>query len=85
MAAEALTTAQRPALTMARGPESASAGAEEDVAAVAGPAAGCAERGAVDVAVELRAASVAAGPAVGAEAEPRAGRPAVARIEDHRG
>jgi hypothetical protein len=69
-------------LTTPRGPASASA---EAVAAVAEPAAGCGERAAVGVAVELRVASVAAGPAVAAEAEPRAGRPAVARIEDHRG
>jgi hypothetical protein len=73
------------ALTMARGPESASAGAEEDVAAVAGPAAGCAERGAMGAAVELWAASVGAGPAVAVEAGLRAGRPAVARIADHQG
>ena len=59
-------------LTVARGPA---------LAAVA--AADCGEWGAV---VELRAASVAAaGPAVAVEAGPRAGRPAVARIADHRG
>ena len=69
-------------LTVARGPALAAVAAN-DVAAVAVPAADCGEWGAV---VELRAASVAAaGPAVAVEAGPRAGRPAVARIADHRG
>jgi hypothetical protein len=71
-----LTTPGRPA---------SAAAAAEDVAAVAEPAAGCGQQGAVGVAVELRAASVAAGPAVVAAAGPRAGTPAVARTADHRG
>jgi hypothetical protein len=78
----AVAGAQAEVLAAARGPASASAAAE--AAAVAESAAGCDEQGvAVGVAVEPEASLVAAGPAV--EAEPGAGRPAVARIEDHRG
>jgi hypothetical protein len=84
-------------LTSARGPASASAEAEaaaaeaeaaeaeaEAAAEVAEPAAGCSEPAPAGVAVELRAASGATGPAV-AGAGRRAGTPVAARIADHRG
>jgi hypothetical protein len=71
-------------LTTAWGAASALAAAEEVVAA-AERAAGCGERAPVGVVVELRAASVAVGPAVVGEAGQRVGRPAAARIADHRG